>query len=100
MRRSEVIELLKGHRAELAALGAAHLSLFGSVARDEALADSDVDIVVDTLDGQPLGLFRLARIADRLEVLLARNVDVISRRGLRHAPILSARVTPDLVDVF
>jgi predicted nucleotidyltransferase len=100
MRRSEIIEILKGHRAELAALGVDHLCLFGSVARDEASTDSDVDVVVDTLDGKPLGLFRLARIAETIESLLARKVDLISRRGLTHATTLAARVTPDLVDVF
>lgn len=100
MERADIIEVLRRHRDQLAVLGVDHLCLFGSMARDEAASDSDVDIVVDTADGSPLGLFRLARISDALESLLERPVDVISRRGLAHATNLTARVTPDLVDVF
>lgn len=100
MRRHDVIDILRDHRVELASLGAEHLFLFGSVARDQATSDSDVDVVVDTADGQPLGLFRLARISDALESLLARRVDIISRCGLKHATSLAAKVSPELVSVF
>ena len=100
MLRSDVMATLTTHKGELIALGAAHLSLFGSVARDQAGDDSDVDIIVDSIDGQPLGLFRLARISDALERLLARPVDLISRSGLNHAQRLKQRVAGDLVDVF
>lgn len=92
--------ILSRHRDELIALGAVHLSLFGSTARDFATADSDVDIVVDSADGGPLGLFRLVRISEALERLLARRVDLISRSGLNHAQGLKAKVAGDLVDVF
>ena len=100
MHRSDVMATLTIHKGELIALGAAHLSLFGSVARDQAGNDSDVDIIVDSIGGQPLGLFRLARISDALERLLARPVDLISRSGLNHARRLKQQVADDLVDVF
>ena len=66
----------------------------------KSVAVSPVDIIVDSIDGQPLGLFRLARISDALERLLARPVDLISRSGLNHARRLKQQVTGDLVDVF
>lgn len=46
-RRDEVLAILRRHKAEFAArFGVTELGVFGSVARDEAAADSDVDIVV------------------------------------------------------
>ena len=47
MRRSDVIRLLSEHRAEIDAFGVTSLSLFGSVARDEAREDSDIDVLVE-----------------------------------------------------
>jgi uncharacterized protein len=58
MERSVVIAKLKQHEAELKRLGVEHLYLFGSTARDEARADSDVDLFFDHPDGS-LGLFEL-----------------------------------------
>ena len=47
MKRDEVIATLQNHRAELQRRGVVHAALFGSVARDEARADSDIDIMID-----------------------------------------------------
>jgi len=98
--RSDVLERLRHHRDELTRLGVAHLALFGSVARDQADDLSDVDVVVDTTDGTPPGLFKLGEIADQLEHILGRSVDVISRAGPEHAKKLKHRVVADLVNVF
>ena len=57
MRRTDVIALLAPRRDEIAQrFGVRSLSLFGSVARDEARPDSDVDVLVEfngptTFDG-------------------------------------------------
>jgi predicted nucleotidyltransferase len=49
---------------ELDAFGVAHLSLFGSFARDEGREDSDVDLLVEF--SRPVGLFQfVSRIAAR-----------------------------------
>jgi uncharacterized protein len=47
MKRDEVLAILATHREPLQKLGVRSLSLFGSVARDEAGADSDVDLLVE-----------------------------------------------------
>ena len=100
MHKTDALNLLRQHREKLSKLGVAHLSLYGSVARDQADEKSDVDVIVDTSDGQAPGLFRLARITDEHERILGRPVDVISRRGLDHTKALKRRVAIDLVDVF
>ncbi len=45
MRRSEVLQRPTEHRDELATFRIKSLAVFGSVARDEARLDSDVDIL-------------------------------------------------------
>ena len=54
MRRDEVLAILAVHRQELEGRGVASLDLFGSVARDEAHPDSDVDLLVEF--NRPVGL--------------------------------------------
>lgn len=98
--RQDAIQRIRAHRTELEALGAAHVTLFGSIARDEGVAESDVDVIVDSADGEALGLFKLGDIKDQLERILGRDVDVISRRGLNNTTVMKQRVAPDLYHVF
>ena len=48
--RSDVMQTLSMHRHELKRLGVKSLRLFGSVARDEARPDSDIDFLVEFLN--------------------------------------------------
>ena len=80
MRRDEALRLLKEHRAELEAMGVTSLALFGSVARDEAGPDSDVDVIIDVR--RPFGLFDLARVHLRLEEIMGCKVDVLTEGSL------------------
>jgi predicted nucleotidyltransferase len=93
MRREEVLRRLAEHRDELMAMGAQSLSLFGSVARDEAGPDSDVDILIEL--GRPMGLFGLAAIHLRLEEITGRRVELITANSL--AERYRAHIVPDLV---
>jgi predicted nucleotidyltransferase len=78
MDRQTVIDRLRDHEAELRAMGVTALSLFGSVARDEAGPASDVDVAL-TLDAdRHLGLFRYVAIGERLEDILGVKVDTVS----------------------
>jgi predicted nucleotidyltransferase len=46
MRREDVLTILKAHRGGLDRFKVKSLRLFGSAERDEALAGSDVDVLV------------------------------------------------------
>lgn len=50
MDRREIIAALKSTEARMRDVGVAGLYLFGSFARDEAHAESDVDIFIDKVD--------------------------------------------------
>jgi uncharacterized protein len=89
MRRDHVISLLREHEPELRGAGVGELYVFGSVARDETRADSDVDVFVD-LD-RPAGftLFTLAALRERMQDILGVRVDLMTRAGIhpRRRPI-------------
>lgn len=74
MRREEALSRLRATRPQWERLGVAHLAIFGSVARDGARADSDVDVLVEF--SAPAGLFELFRLRRELERLLGTHVDL------------------------
>ena len=82
MRREQAIKILAGHRPELRErFGVKSLRLFGSVARDEASEQSDVDVLVD-FDETP-SLFGFLRLQGYLQDLLGAKVDLITESGLK-----------------
>ena len=52
--------------------------LFGSVARDDATADSDIDLLVDLLPSGGNDLLRLAGISEELSELMGSRVDLVA----------------------
>jgi len=81
----ELNELIKQKREEILALAAKHgalnVRIFGSVARDEAGPESDVDFLID-LGPNRSPWFPGGLIVD-LENLLGCKVDVITEKGLK-----------------
>jgi len=78
MSRAEILKILKAFKEKYAEqYGIASLGLFGSTARDENQAGSDVDVVI-RLEKQDL--FNIIGIKQALEETLHANVDVISYR--------------------
>jgi predicted nucleotidyltransferase len=84
MRRDEIVGILREHRPELEKAGARHLYLFGSVSRDEAREDSDVDMFVDCEKGT-FSLFDLMDLRDIASNILGRRVDVTTRGSIHPA---------------
>ena len=78
-------ELLERNRDEVlrvaARHGATNVRIFGSLARGDATADSDVDVLVDLERGR--SLFDLGALLEDLKELLGCNVDVVTEKGLR-----------------
>jgi len=62
----------------------AELALFGSVLREDFGPQSDVDVLVELAPGHGLSLFDWVEMIDELEVIFGREVDLVSKRGLRN----------------
>ena len=73
-KREEILKIAAKH-------GAYNVRIFGSVARDEADEESDVDILIDA-GPKRTPWFPEGLIVD-LEELLGRKVDVVTAKGLR-----------------
>ncbi len=97
MKRDEVLAIVAKHQAELQAMGVKSLALFGSVARDEAKPDSDVDFLVE-FDDRPIGLFDVSRVRLYLEDVLGCSVDMGSSDSLK--PYLRDRVLKEAICAF
>lgn len=95
MTRDTVLALLHEHRAELSAFGLRRLAVFGSVARDEARAGSDVDILVE-FDGPPT-FDRYIELSFFLESLLPVPVDLLTAGSVRD--VFRDAIEQDAVDV-
>jgi predicted nucleotidyltransferase len=74
MKKLDAIDLVQSHQQELRKLGVNSLNLFGSVARDQANLQSDVDILVE-LD-ESVGFFEFFQIRHYLEDLFQCPVDL------------------------
>ena len=82
MRRRDILKVLDEHRGEIRArFGVSSLSLFGSVARDEAATESDVDILV--VFAKTPGIFGFLELKEYLENLLKCSVDLVTKNALR-----------------
>jgi hypothetical protein len=79
--RAEALKHLSDHRADIARLGVRSLRLFGSVVRDEARPDSDVDLLVEF--DRPVGLFQFFRVQRRLEEILGARVDLVMKDAVK-----------------
>jgi predicted nucleotidyltransferase len=72
-----IVAALQAHEPELRAAGIRALSIFGSVARGEEHADSDVDVVVRLDPDAHVGLVRFVALERRLTELLGRTVQML-----------------------
>ena len=82
MNRDEVLNVLPAHKAILTQrFGVTDLSLFGSIVRDQATDDSDVDILVRF--DSPATSKRYFGVQFYIEDLLGRPVDLVTDKALR-----------------
>ena len=82
MKKQEIVDILSAHRQEMANRFAVQsLSLFGSIVRDEAGPDSDVDILVEF--PHPPTFDQYMGLKFYLEDLLGTNVDLVTSRSLK-----------------
>jgi predicted nucleotidyltransferase len=94
----QVLDALRTHEGELRRFGVTHAAVFGSVARGEAMADSDVDVLVELDDRRPMGIFEYARLKLYISEILDGTGDVVNRRTLK--PLLRDSILRDAIHAF
>ena len=93
-----VLETLRTHESELRLLGVSHAAVFGSLARGEAGADSDIDVLVELDEDRPMGIFEYARLKLYINEILDGAGDVVNRRTLK--PLLRDNILRDAIHAF
>jgi predicted nucleotidyltransferase len=86
VRRQEILGCATSH-------GASNVRVFGSAARREVAAGSDIDLLVEMEPGR--SLLDLVSLWQDLESLLGTQVDVLSDRGV--SPHLRERILAEAV---
>ena len=78
----QIVQILKSEQAYLAAeFGVSKIGLFGSYAKGQADQASDIDLLVEF--ERPIG-FRFLELADYLEGVLGRKVDLLTPAGIQN----------------
>lgn len=61
-------------------------ALFGSVLRDDFSDQSHIDVLVTFSDGVQYTLFDMVKMAEELEAILGRKVDLLTRKSVESSP--------------
>jgi uncharacterized protein len=95
MKREQALEILKREVPSLRAqFGVERIGIFGSVARDEAVDESDVDLVVEMTPD----IFRMVHMKERLEAALHARVDLVRYQSQMNA-FLKQRIDSEAIYV-
>lgn len=97
VRRDRVHRKIREAEKELRGLGVRRLALFGSVCRDEAGPESDIDLLVEFEPGRKSYDSFLA-VSDLLEELLGRRVDLVTTEAL--SPFIGPHILDEAEDVL
>ena len=96
MKKNLAIKLLESFKnTNKDKYGIEAIGLFGSVARDEAKENSDIDICIKTKN---VDLFTLVHIKEDLEELMSSHVDIVRIRDKMN-PFLKNRIDKDAIYV-
>lgn len=95
--REEAVQRLVASEPEIRALGVQRLALFGSVLREAAGPDSDVDLLVQFRPGAKTFDHFLA-LFDLLEERLGHRVELVTTEAL--SPFIGPRILAEAQDVL
>ncbi len=91
-----LLSLIALHRGDIKNFGVKDLGLFGSFARNEQRAESDIDFLVD-FEPEQYKYRNFINLAYYLEELFGRRVEVVTRSGL--SPYLAPHILKEVENV-
>jgi predicted nucleotidyltransferase len=83
MTREKVLDRLRAHESELRQRGVLHAGVFGSVARGEQGARSDIDILIELDPAREIDVYAYVGIKRFVGELFPAPVDVVDLAALR-----------------
>jgi predicted nucleotidyltransferase len=100
MCRDEIIAKLKRAEPDLRRAGLGALYLFGSVGRDDARVDSDVDVFIDPQSDENFGFLQYMDAYETIRKAIGPDADIgySTREGL--SPYVRAGVEREAIRVF
>jgi predicted nucleotidyltransferase len=98
MTSREALRRLLRNRQKLVRFHVAHISIFGSTARDDATEGSDVDVLVEFDPEAAVGLFAFVELLDFLGAVLGTRIDLATPEALR--PEMRERIVAEAVRAF
>jgi len=98
MTSREALRRLNRNREKLRTHRVRHIAVFGSTARNQATANSDVDLLVEFEPGAPVGLFAYVRLLDFLTNVMDTRIDLATPGALR--PAMRDEIVAEAVRAF
>ena len=98
MKKEDALSILRRYEGDLRARGVRRVALFGSVARGEVGAGSDIDIMIEVEPEARITVFDYADLKEYIAGLFDAPVDVVSRDSLK--PYLRPTATADAIYAF
>jgi uncharacterized protein len=95
--RDEAVRRLRDAEPEIRLLGVHRLALFASALRDQAKADTAVDLLVEFAPGAK-SFDRFLALTELLEEVMGRRVDVVTKEGL--SPYFGPRILAEVTEVL
>lgn len=98
MDKKAILAKLAELQPHLRAEGVEHLAIFGSRARGDNHADSDIDILIDVGQNENFSILNLVGVEHIVQDATGLTANALMRRGLRDG--VKATAEKDAIEVF
>lgn len=91
--KTQLLDLLHSHKAEILGYGVSRIGVFGSFARNEATPKSDVDLLVEFKEGRK-NYDNFIELAYFLEDLLGRKIELLTPQSM--SPYIGPKIMKEV----